>query len=104
MTYRQIPESLESKFFASCKACQRYYKFEVRRFSGEYMIFISTRYLDVGQAVARNCPGDGRSKKILSEEELILRNVKLVTEHKYEAELTLMMAESGIWFERPEIS
>lgn len=95
------------------------------------MVFISTRYLDLGSgygssgyatAVTRayenggrikefpnaclgfqNCPDDGRSKKILSEEDLTLRNVKLVTEHEYEDELTLMMAESGIWFE-PDIS
>ncbi|GLI79136.1 hypothetical protein PoHVEF18_007463 [Penicillium ochrochloron] len=129
--YRQIPESLESKFVATCKRCQKYYKFEVRRFSGEYLAFISTRYIDLGsgegsdgyataltrapedaklskdfpdpRARFENCPGDG-SRNILSEEESILRNVGLVTEQKYKDELTRLTPESRIWFKRAELS
>lgn len=125
--YRQIPESLESEFAATCKQCQKYYKFEVRRFSGGYLAFISTRYIDLGsgegsggyataitrasedanqsrdfpdpRALFENCPDDG-SKKILSEESSILRNIGLVTEQKYKDELTRLIPESGIWLVR----
>jgi hypothetical protein len=128
---RQIPESLESKFVATCKRCQNYYQFEVRRFSGEYLAFISTRYTDLGsgegsdgyvtaitrasedakpsrdfpdpRARCKNCP-DGGIKKRLSEEESMLWNVGLVTEKKYLDELTRLTPESGIWFERSEPS
>jgi hypothetical protein len=52
------------------------------------------------QSRFENCPDDGRAKRILSEEDSILRNIRLVTARKYEVELTRLLEDDGFWFER----
>lgn len=128
--YRQIPESPGRKFVATCDDCNTFYQFEIRRFGDGYLVFVITRYIALGpgqvqkkewdmtrayedarhnldfpypQLRFESCPEDGRSKKILFGEDLFLRNVRLVTEHKY-TEMTRLGPDSRIWFERPEMS
>lgn len=121
--YPQIPESLESKFVATCNDCPIHCTFEIRRLDGGYLPFVCTRYVDLGagevpspyisiipwsddkdcsnqQSGFENCPDDGRAKRILSEEDSILPNIRLVTERKYEVELTRLLEDDGFWFER----
>lgn len=128
--YKQFPESAGAKFDAACGNCKTFYRFDIRKFGDGYLVFVITRYISLRSVQAQkkerdvtevsedvtydmdvqtlesrfnSCPGDGRSKEILFGEDLFLRNVRLVTEKKYE-EMEQLGPKSEIWFQRLELS
>lgn len=128
--YKQFPESAGAKFDAICGDCKTFYRFDIRRFGDGYLVFVITRYIalpsvqaqkkerdvtEVSEDVTHDkdvqtlesrfngCLDDGRWQEILFGEDLFLRNVRLVTEKKYE-EMEQLGPESEIRFQRPELS